>query len=568
MNALAQTSGSRPYITERSELESELAGLKTERYSWWTAWAQLATYLLPRRYRWLVTPNQMNRGSPINGAIMDSTGTIAARVLASGMMSGITSPTRPWFKLRIAGFGKDEINPVNIWLAEVEKRMMHVFQESNFYNAMAVMYMDLAIFGTAPVIIYEDFENVIQCYNPCAGEYYIWNDPKLRAGGLAREIVMTVRQGVKEFGRENCSQSIKNCYDTGGASLSQEIKIIHFIKPNTGQVNARFEWSECYFEEGATGNDPMFLRKKGFFDAPFICPRWETTGNDAYGRSVGMDALGDVKQLQQETKRKAQAIDKLANPPMVADVELKNQPASTIPGGVTYVSKKDGVGFTPAYQNFRPPVAEMMQDITMIQQRIKEIFFNDLFLMISNLDTVRTATEIDARREEKLVMLGPVLERLQTEGQDPVIDRVFSIMARGGLLPDPPPEISGAPIQVEYVSMLAAAQSAANTTGIERFLAQVGNIAGVHPEVLDIPNWDRMITRYGMVLGNDPLDINTEDEIQQIRVAKVKAQQAAQMNQVSDTSKGFADAAKNLSATDVGGGTNALQAMLQGGPAQ
>jgi len=567
MNALVQTSGSRPYITERSELESELAGLKTERYSWWVAWSQLATYLLPRRYRWLVTPNQMNRGSPINGAIMDSTGTIAARVLASGMMSGITSPTRPWFKLRIAGFGTDEISPVNIWLAECEKRMMHVFQESNFYNAMAVMYLDLAIFGTAPVIIYEDFENVIQCYNPCAGEYYVWNDPKLRAGGLAREMVMTVRQVVKEFGIENCSQSIKNSYTTGGASLSQEIKIIHFIKPNTGQVNSRFSWYECYLEEGGSGIEPAFLRKKGFFDAPFICPRWETTGNDAYGRSVGMDALGDVKQLQQETKRKAQAIDKLANPPMVADVELKNQPASTLPGGVTYVTKKDGVGFVPAYQNFRPPVAEMMQDITMIQQRIKEIFFNDLFLMISNLDTVRTATEIDARREEKLVMLGPVLERLQTEGQDPVIDRVFSIMSRGGLLPDPPPEIAGAPIMVEYVSMLAAAQSAANTTGIERFLAQVGNIAGVHPDVLDIPNWDRMMTRYGLVLGNDPLDINTEDEIGQIRAAKAKAQQAAQMNQVSDTSKGFADAAKNLSATDVGGGTNALQAILGGGPA-
>src|SRR6266576_427752 len=567
VGASPQTSSS-PYATERSELESELAGLKTERYSWWTAWAQLATYLLPRRYRWLVTPNQMNRGSPINGAIMDSTGTIAARVLASGMMSGITSPTRPWFKLRIAGYGKDEINPVNIWLAECEKRMMHVFQESNFYNAAAVMYMDLAIFGTSPVIIYEDFENVIQCYNPCAGEYYVWNDSKLFAGGLAREMVMTCRQIVQEFGLDNCSQSIKNSYRTGGASLSQEYKVIHFIKPNTGQMNSRFAWYECYFEEGASGNDPEWLRKRGFFDAPFICPRWETTGNDAYGRSVGMDALGDVKQLQQETKRKAQAIDKLANPPMVADVELKNQPASTLPGGVTYVSKKEGVGFTPAYQNFRPPVAEMMQDITMIQQRIKEIFFNDLFLMISNLDTVRTATEIDARREEKLVMLGPVLERLQTEAQDPIIDRVFSIMSRGGLLPDAPPEISNAPIQVEYVSMLAAAQSAANTTGIERFLAQVGNIAGVHPEVLDIPNWDRMITGCGMVLGNDPTDINTEDEIAQIRAEKAKAQQAAQMNQVADTSKGFADAAKNLSQTDVGGGTNALQAMFQGGPAQ
>jgi hypothetical protein len=46
--------------------------LRTERYSWWQHWSQLATYIFPRRYRWLVTPNQMNRGSPINGAIIDS----------------------------------------------------------------------------------------------------------------------------------------------------------------------------------------------------------------------------------------------------------------------------------------------------------------------------------------------------------------------------------------------------------------------------------------------------------------------------------------------------------------
>jgi len=509
----------------------------------------------------------MNRGSAINGAIYDSTGTIAARVLASGMMAGITSPTRPWFKLRVAGYGADEINPVNIWLASCEKRMLHVFQESNFYNSAAVMYADLAIFGTAPVIIYEDFENVIQCFNPCAGEYYIWNNENLFAGGLAREMTMTVSQTVREFGLENCSDSVKNLYKQKGKGLSQEIAIVHFIKPNTGAMPSRFTWYECYFERGSTGTDTPFLRRRGFFDQPFICPRWETSGNDAYGRSVGMDALGDVKQLQQETKRKGQAIDKLANPPMVADVELKNQPASTLPGGVTFVTKKDGAGFAPAYQNFRPPIAEMMQDITMIQQRIKDIFFNDLFLMISSLDTVRTATEIDARREEKLVMLGPVLERLQTEAQDLIIDRVFSIMSRGGLFEDPPEEISGAAIQVEYVSMLAEAQRAANTTGMERFLAQIGNIAGVHPEVLDIPNWDRMLTRYGMVLGNDPSDINTDEEIAQIRAAKAKAQQAAQMNQVSDTSKGFADAAKNLSQTDVGGGANALQAMLAGGSA-
>jgi hypothetical protein len=553
--ALAQTSSA--YASPRTALEAELQGLKTDRYSWWQHWSQLATYILPRRYRWLVTPNQSSRGSPINGAIFDSTGTIAARVLASGMMSGITSPTRPWFKLRIAGYGADEVNPVNIWLASCERRMMHVFQESNFYNAIAVVYMDLAVFGTAPMIIYEDFENVIQCYNPCAGEYYVWNDFRLKAGGLAREMVMTCRQMVDQFGKENCPQEVRLAFERGGASLTQEYEVVHFIKPD---INGR--WNEWYFTPGARApNDAEFLSKRFFHETPFICPRWETTGNDAYGRSVAMDALGDIKQLQQETKRKGQAIDKLANPPMVADIELKNKPASTLPGGVTFITKGQGAGFKPAYENFRPPVQEMMSDIQQIQQRIKDTFFNDLFLMISSLETVRTATEIDARREEKLVMLGPVLERFQTEGLDPIIDRVFGIMSRAGLFEPAPPEIARAPIEIEYVSMLAEAQRAANTTGMERFLAQIGNIAAVQPEVLDIPNWDRLVTRYGMVLGNDPADMKSVDELAAYRAQKQKQQ--AQANALA-AAPVAADAAKNLSETNVGGGQNALQQILYG----
>jgi hypothetical protein len=479
------------------------------------------------------------------------------------MMSGITSPTRPWFRLRIAGYGADEVNPVNTWLASCERRMMHVFQESNFYNAAAVMYLDLAIFGTAPMIIYEDFENVIQCYNPCAGEYYVWNNYRLQAGGLAREITMTVRQMVEQFGIANCPNEIRLAYERRGADLTREIPVVHFIKPNYGKVAKHFAWYECYFTQGARApGDPEFLSERGFHETPFVCPRWETTGNDAYGRSVAMDALGDIKQLQQETKRKGQAIDKLANPPMIADVELKNKPASTLPGGVTFISGKvNGIGFKPAYENFRPPVQELMQDITQIQQRIKDTFFNDLFLMISSLDTVRTATEIDARREEKLVMLGPVLERLQTEFQDVVIDRTFAICSRRGIFDPPPEEIADAPIQVEYVSMLASAQNAANTVGIERFLAQIGSIAAVQPEVLDIPNWDRMVTRYGMVLGNDPSDMKSVPELQAFRQARAK--QKAQQDALASVPVA-ADSAKLLSETNVGGGQNALQQILYG----
>ena len=79
-------------------LESRLAMLRTWRYSWWVHWSRCAELLLPYRYKWLVVANNMNRGKPLNNQIIDNTGTRAMRVCAAGMeMSGLMSPSRPWF---------------------------------------------------------------------------------------------------------------------------------------------------------------------------------------------------------------------------------------------------------------------------------------------------------------------------------------------------------------------------------------------------------------------------------------------------------------------------------------
>ena len=554
--------------TLREHVDGRLAGLRQDRYSWWVHWGELATYILPRRYRWLVTPNQWSRGSPINGAIIDSTGTIAARVLAAGMMTGITSPIRPWFTLAIEGVDPDGNTPESLWLAEVKRRMYRVFAESNFYNAAAVMWTDLCVFGTAPMIIYEDFENVINCTNPCAGEYYAGNNDKNYVDVFAREFVMTVAAAAQWFGKDKLSTSSKGLFEQGGASLSQEIKISHIIEPNRephGKTPKKFPYREVYWEQGSDKTTEN-LSERGFFEFPCICPRWELVSNDAYGRSPAMDALGDIKQLQQEQKRKAQAIDKMVNPPMLADVQLKNQPASVIPGGVTYISglmSQSNPGFRPAYE-VQPRIQEMMEDIREVQNRIRTVFFNDIFMMISSLQTVRTATEIDARREEKLIMLGPVLERAHFEALDPAVNRTFNIMHRAKLLPPPPPSIEGQFIKVEYVSMLAEAQKAVETGSIERGLSVIGNMAAVNPEVLDNLNGDRTTRKYFSLLNVDPSVMNSEEEVLAIRAARQK--QNAEAAAASAT-PGLAQAAKNLSQANVGG-TTALDAILGTEPLQ
>lgn len=545
----------------REHCDNLLIGMKTDRMSWWTHWREIADYLIPRRYKWLITPNQGNRGSPINQRIIDNTGTIALRVLAAGMMSGITSPGRPWFKLATNDNSLNDNSNVKLWLAECERRMETVFAESNFYTSLATVYGDLGAFGTGVMIMYQDYDDVIRCFNTCAGEFFLQNDDRQDVSVLGREFVLTCKQVAQQFGIENCSQTVKQAVTTGGAALTREIIVGHVIEPNDDLVPGApgvkgMPWREVYWERG-TGNN-LVLRIRGFHEKPFIAPRWDIVGNDAYGRSPGMDALGDIKMLQVEQKRKAQAIDKHVNPPMLADVSLKNEPASMIPGGVTYVSGNSAVGFKPAYQ-VAPDFSGLVEDIKEVQQRIQRTFFNDLFMMISQLDTVRTATEIDARREEKLIQLGPVLERFENEALDPAINCTFDIMLRGRLFPPIPRELAGQQIKVEYISMLAEAQKAASTAAVERLAGFVGNIAGAVPGALDNIDWDELIDEYADMLGVTPKVIQATAKVIQIRNQRnqQQQQQVALQNSVA-----AAQGAETLSKTQVGGGQNALQKMI------
>jgi hypothetical protein len=561
-------------------VNERLLGLRVNRYSWWVHARELADFLLPRRYKWLITPNQMTRGSPINQHILDSTGTLAARNLASGMMSGISSPTRPWFKLKIGRIDSTQTSPVSLWLAECERLMMLVFQESNFYNSIAIVYFDLVVFGTAVMLIYEDFDNVINCINPCFGEFYVDNDGKYRPTVFYREFTMTIAQVVDEFGYENCSEQVKSLYDQKKAGLTREIIVAHAIEPNDDPgkfgVPKHFKFREVYWEWGGSASPqggisyaPGFLRKKGFMEKPNITVRWDLVSNDAYGRSPGMDALPDIKQLQQQVRRKAQAIDKTVNPPMVADVQLKNQPASLLPGGTTYIAgmmQTGNAGFAPVYGNWKPGIAEISEDLNEVRQRIKQIFYNDIFQVISQFETRSnvSATEIDARRSEALVMLGPVLERIQYELLSPTIDRVFPVMLRAGILPPPPAEIQGANIDVEYVSMLSQAQQAAASSGIERTLQLAGGLVGVDPSVMDNIDLDATLEIYSNLMNNNPKMIRSPDQLMQIRKQRQEQQQQQEQMAQAEKAEKLAGGAKTLSETDLGGGQNALQMMLGG----
>jgi hypothetical protein len=548
------------YTELMQQLMRRKAALQNERQSYLAHWQDLSDFILPRRGRNLQGAEDPYKGGKKNQRIIDSTGTIAARTCASGLMSGITSPARPWFRLSLPDARLADYMPVKIWLDEVRKRMLRVMAKSNFYNSFATLYEELSVFGTAVNLILEDRDDVIRCYPLTVGEYFLANDHRLAVDTLYREFTMTVAGMVGQFGLENCSDRIQQKYRDG--QLDQEYRVCHAIEPNDKRVigyvdNRNMPYRSVYWEAGQSCEKP--LNVSGFRARPFQAARWHVTGNDVYGRSPGMDALPFIRQLQFEQKQKAQGIAKQVNPPMTANVQMKNQEMSVLPGGITFTpANGQGAGFGPAYM-VNVELGELRQDIADIRQQVNQAFFADLFLMISQLDDVRSATEIVERKQEKLLMLGPVLERLHDELLDPAIDRVFNILLEQDLLPEPPKELNGQDLDIEYISTLAQAQKAAETGSIERISSFVGGLAGAKPDVLDKIDFDAAVDEYGDALGVSPKIILGSDQVAETRAARAQAQQQQQAMAMGQQ---MVAGAKTLSDTKLGENGNALEQVI------
>ena len=464
----------------RDQLFTRWGQLKTERATWWAHWQEITNFLLPRNGRFY--RQDRDKGWRRHNNIYDNTGTRALRTLGAGMMAGATSPARPWFRLATADPGLNNYQPVKMWLDDVTKRMQTVFQRSNTYRTLHGMYEELGAFGTGVSILLPDYTNVIHHYPVTCGEYCIAQDYQGRVCSLYREFEKTVGEVVKEFGYKNCSNTVKNMYDRG--NLDKWIPLIHAIEPRADRDAKKSDaknmpWASYYFEVG--GDPNKFLREGGFKQFPCLVPRWAVAGGDIYGNSPGMEALGDIKQLQHEQLRKAQVIDYQTKPPLQVPTNMKNRDVDTLPGGITFV---DGQSSIKSAFDVNLNLQHLLMDIQDVRERVRGSFYADLFLMLANAtDTRMTATEVAERHEEKLLMLGPVLERLHNELLDPLIDITFTRMIDAGIVPPAPPELQGMDLNVEFVSMLAQAQRAIGTNSVDRFVGNLGAIAQMKPDV-------------------------------------------------------------------------------------
>lgn len=534
------------FSSTRQKLLMRWGQLKTERNSWWGHWQEISTYVLPWSGRYF--RQDRDKGQRRNNQIYDNTGIRALRTLGAGLMAGATSPARPWFRLGTHDPALNNAQPVKLWLAEVAQRMHAVFQKSNTYRALHQVYEELGAFGTGASVVLPDFNTVIHQFPLTTGEYAIATDWKGRVNVLFREFEKTVSEIVAEFGIQNCSSQVQSAYASG--NLGIWVPIIHAIEPRSDRDPSKrdarnMEWASYYFELG--GNQDQVLRESGFKQFPAVVPRWAVSGGDIYGNSPGFEALGDIKQLQHEQLRKAQGIDYKTNPPLQAPDTLKNRDVERLPGGITFVPPGAANSKIETAFDVELDLSHLLEDIQDVRERIKESFFYDIFMMIANSSNPgMTATEVAERHEEKMLMMGPVLERLNNELLIPLVESTFTHMIEMGALPPAPQELAGMDLAIEFISILAQAQRAIGTNSMDRFVGSLGTVAQLKPEVLDKFDSDSWADVYSDSLGVDPRLIVGNDQVAVVRQARAQAQAAQQKiaaaQQVGDAAQSVAKA--------------------------
>lgn len=539
--------------------------LKSIRQPWEAEWSTLASYVDPTRYRaQLLAERAASRKN-----IIDGTGTLALRTLKSGMHSGLTSPARPWFKLSPKDPDLRDFAPIKEYLSTAEAGMRQVFSASNLYTSFHTGYGDIGLFGQSCSILVDDDKDVIRLVPLLHGTFWLARDETGRATTLYRNFRWSVQRIVSRFGLANISDRIRTLYDAG--KYDQTFVIWHAIEPRLNRnPKSPAKWDmpflSNYWEDG--GNGDKLLEESGFEENPIIAPPWELSSDDHYATSPGQDAIGDVKMLQREQTRKLEGIDKLVRPPMTGPTSMKNNPASLLPGSITYVdAAATGAGYRPAMEvNLR--LGELREDIGETQERVNRTFYADLFLMLSNMEGIqpRNQLEISERKEEKLLALGPVLENIYNNQLEPVIERTYAIMNRRRMLPPPPPDLQNRDLDIEYTSMLAQAQKAVATGSIERGVGFVGQLSAVKPDVLDKIDADEAVDVYFDYIGVPPSIVVPDDEVAKIRAARAQKQQAAEnaamAAQMAPAAKQGAEAASVLADTQNNASGGALLQQL------
>jgi hypothetical protein len=554
-------------FTLREWLEKTIASMKAVRAPYEPDWQEIERLAKPSRSEWLSTGTMRRRA---NTAKQDTAGRIAGRTLVNGMATGMSSNARPWFSLStMADPDLAEFQPVKDWRHYVQREIYALFAQTNYYEANKVAYSELGHCGIACNFGIEHPDYLMVWHALEAGEYWISQDDGLRVNRVARKIHMPVDTLVRMFDWRKLTMTAQQAYNRGDTQML--VPVWHVIEYNKDRDARYFDvpnkpWRSIWWEEGQTKKeDEWLLKVSGFDTKPFSAPRWETKGSQVYSDTApAFDALPDLRELELFARRYGRGMDNLVKPAINVPAGLQQTPISVDPGSINFINDLQG-RVEPTMRpdpNILPPIEKGRDWLT---RRVNQIFYADLWMAITDMEGVqpKNQMELEYRNEEKLTQLGPVVDRVNIEKLEVDVERAFTVLNNLNRLPPPPDELKGQPLGIEFVSILAQAQKAAQNSNIERAARFVGFVSEKFPDAALKFDAEQAIDEWALNAGTNPRIIRSDELVAKMREQMAQQQQVEQMKEMAPALQQGAQGAQLLSQTQTGPqGTSMLDQML------
>lgn len=499
---------------------------------WLPEWQEVADYVIPRKNSIAV---QRIPGYKRTQRLFDSTAPHDMELLAAAIHGTLTPSFMRWFRIKIGDTEQNQIFENRVWLDIVNDKMRNELNKSNFNSEVHECYTDLTSFGTG--CLYEDEKDEgwwgglnFSCTS--ISKYCVAENQYGQVDTLYREIPMSTH-GIMDKWPDTIPDAIKDC-----KKPDELWSVVHAVVPNSGGRRKQ-EWESTYI----LFKTRDILSQKGYYDFPFMVPRWNKYSDETYGRCPTYTALPDIRTLNKLVEMELRNLAKNVDPPLGAVMGEVTGPARMIPGGITTVSRRESLFPIDTGGNFQ--VTNLKKEE--LKQSIHSIYMIDQLQMAQNGPQM-TATEVNVRYETMQRILGPTLGRMDREFATPLIRRTFNLMLRAGLFSPLPQALTqgskGKPIPliIEYEGPLARAMKSSDVQSIQSLDEMLEPITKFDQDVVDVIDFDELTRSGAEALGIPAVVIRDKQQVQQMRAQK--QQVAEQQNQMDQAEQG-SNIAKN-----------------------
>jgi len=536
-----------------ASLCKRLGSLKSLRSRHEATWRECFDYTFPiRGEEFFASSPDAYTALSKRAKLMDSTLSDSSASLAAAIMSGLTPSNSIWFDQTVDGVNDAEKR----WLGDASETVWANIHGANYDASGFECAMDIVVAGWFVLFIDADRENGGLHFEQWPlGQCYIASS---KPGG-AIDIVyrcyeVSAEACVNEFG-DKCSARVK---DLAQRAPDTMVELVRRIQPNPSyREGSLLSKNLAFTSDTCEAEGKNILREAGYHEFPCVVPRWWLIPKSCYATGQALQALPDARSLNSLLIMEEMAADIAVSGMWIAEDDGVLNPR-TIKVGPRKVIVANSVDSMKALTSG----ADFNVSFTKGDQKRQAIRKTMMTTYLEPRDgPVPTATQVHVDVGLLRQLLGPVYGRMQAEWLAPMVERCFGLCFRQGrpelggqpgvkIIEDPPESLAGRVLQVRYKSPMARAQKLEEVTAIERLMVDVGSVAQMKPEALDLINGEEAVRVISDALGVPPKVIRDERQLKMLRDQRKQEQQAAaQQAQAQNQQAAMTDAMAQRVAT-------------------